>query len=471
MRRIIYILFFVSIFIRTETNAQSKYYIVKPASFSSRIFDEFSPVIYRDGIVFCSNQNDNSPVSFNDEHNRLFKIFYVRKKGTSGWNNPKILSTEITTTFNDGPATFDKGGNIMFFSRNNFIENSLKSISDTSNKLGIYSAELKDGIWTNIKPFSYNNLHYSLTTPSLAPEGERIYFASDMPGGSGGMDLYYCTRRNNDWDPPVNLGPVVNTSENESFPFACSFGKLFFASDGHKGSGGKDLYYTQEINGTWIAPVHLDSAINSPYDDFGIVIDSSFGSGYFSTNRRNTDDIFSFSSAPEEFTACDSIKKNNYCFTFYDEKHNLIDTIAATYLWDFGEGAIRSGSEIRHCFPGPGHYIVKLNIVDEITGDTIAKQVDYKVDLENISQALIDSPDTGFTDKSVSFTGVITDLKGISITDLFWDFGEGFNPGGTTMNHTFRKKGEYTVRLGLLEEKDTQGVINKMCVMKKIKIN
>ena len=95
----------------------------------------------------------------------------------------------------------------------------------------------------------------------------------------------------------------------------------YFASDGHKGFGGKDLFYTQEINGEWIAPVHLDSAINSTADDFGIVIDSTFENGYFSTNRRKTDDIFSFSSAPVEFADCDSIKENNYCFTFYDEKH------------------------------------------------------------------------------------------------------------------------------------------------------
>ena len=336
--------------------AQSQRFIVKPAPFSSRIYDEFSPVFYKGGIVFCSNQSDNSLVSYKDEQNRLFKIFFVTKKGSTGWNHPKILAKEITTAFNDGPATFNENGNIMYYSRNNSIENSLRNISDTSNKLGIYSAELIDGIWTNIKPFTYNNPLYSFCTPALTPDGERIYFSSDMPGGSGGMDLYYCDRRNNDWDQPVNLGPVINTPKNESFPFACKYGKLFFASDGHKGFGGKDLFYTQEINGEWIVPVHLDSAINSTADDFGLVTDSTFENGYFSTNRRKTDDIFSFSSAPIEFTNCDSIKENNYCFTFYDEKQRLIDTIPVTYKWDFGDGIIRIGKEVKHCFPGPGKY-------------------------------------------------------------------------------------------------------------------
>jgi len=471
MSKYFYIILLITLFTKAELHAQFQRFIVKPAPFSSRINDEFSPVFYKGGIVFCSNRSDNSLVSYKDEQNRLFKIFYVMKKGSTGWDQPKILAKEITTAFNDGPVTFNENGNIMYYSRNNSIENSLRNISDTSNKLGIYSAELINGIWTNIKPFTFNILLYSFCTPALTPDGERIYFSSDMPGGIGGMDLYYCDRRNNEWDKPVNLGPVINTAKNESFPFACKYGKLFFASDGHNGFGGKDLFYTQEINGEWITPVHLDSAINSAADDFGLVTDSTFENGYFSTNRRKTDDIFSFSSAPVEFMNCDTIKEKNYCFTFYDEKQRLIDTIQATYKWDFGDGIIRIGKEVKHCFPGPGKYSVKLTIIDELTGDSIAKQVEYKVELKNIRQAVIKSDDAGIVDKPISFEGAITDFKGINITDLFWDFGEGFKSGGQIMNHTFKKKGEYMVKLGLLAEKDSLGVVQKTCVMKKIKIN
>jgi hypothetical protein len=462
------IVILVSLLIKTGLYAQSELYIVKPTPFSSRIYNEFSPVFYKGGIVFCSDQNDNSLVNYKGEQNRLFKIFFVTKKGSSGWTHPKILAKEITTAFNDGPATFNENGNIIYYSRNNSIENALRNISDTSNKLGIYSAELVNGIWTNIKPFTYNNPLYSFCTPALTPDGERIYFSSDMPGGYGGMDLYYCDRRNSDWDKPVNLGPVINTPKNESFPFACRFGKLFFASDGHKGFGGKDLFYTQEINKEWITPVHLDSAINSTADDFGIVIDSTFENGYFSTNRQKTDDIFSFSLAPLEFTNCDTLKENKYCFTFYDEKQRLIDTISAIYQWDFGDGIMHLGKEVKYCFPGPGKYSVKLTIIDELTHDTIAKQVEYKTELENINQANINSDKVGLVDKSISFKGVLTDLKGYRITDYFWNFGDGFKPGGPLISNTFKKKGEYIVKLGLLAEKDSLGVIPKICVMKKV---
>jgi hypothetical protein len=460
-----------SFFLMTESVAQSDIYVVKPTSFSSRIYNEFSPVFYKGGIVFCSDMSSNSLVSYKDNQNRLFKIFFLTRKGSSGWTHPDILAKEITSAFNDGPATFNENGNIMYYSRNNSIENAMRNINDTTNKLGIYSAELIEGIWSNIKPFTFNNPRYSFCTPSLTPDGDRIYFSSDMPGGYGGMDLYYCDRRNNNWDQPVNLGPVINTPKNESFPFACKYGKLYFASDGLKGFGGKDLFYTQEINGEWITPVHLDSAINSTADDFGIVIDSTYENGYFSTNRLKTDDIFSFKSAPIEFTTCDSMKENNFCFTFYDEKQQLLDTVKAIYQWTFGDGIIYIGKEVRHCFPGPGKYSVSLTIIDELTGDTIAKRVEYKAELENINQPYISSDKVGQVDKSMSFKGVTSDLKGIKITDFFWDFGAGFEQGGQSINYSFKKRGEYAVKLGLLSEKDSLGVVGKRCVIKKIKIN
>ena len=471
MYKYLYIILLLALFFNSELNAQPDSYIVMPARFSSRTCDEFSPVFYKGGIVFCSNERNNSLVGYKDEQNRLFKIFFVTKRGSNGWNHPKILAKEITTAFNDGPATFNEKGNIIYYTRNNSIENVLRNISDTSNKLGIYSAELIDGIWTNIKPFDYNNPHYSLCTPALTPDGDRIYFSSDMPGGNGGMDLYYCERHNNSWDKPVNLGPLINTNKNESFPFACKYGKLFFASDGLKGFGGKDLFYTQQINGDWIVPVHLDSAINSPADDFGILVDSTLENGYFSTNRLKTDDIFSFSSAPVEFTSCDTAKENKYCFTFYDEKQQLLDTVKAIYQWTFGDGIIHIGKEVQHCFPGPGKYSVSLTIIDGLTGDTIAKRVEYKAELENINQPYISSDKVGMVDESMSFNGVTSDLKGIRITDFFWDFGDGFKQGGQSISHAFQKKGEYAVKLGLLSERDSLGVAGKKCVIKKIKIN
>jgi len=466
-----FIIILLTSLLNVELYSQSERFNVSPAPFSSRIYDEFSPVFYDGGIVFISNLNVNPLISYQDDQKRLFNIVYITRKGSNGWTIPQILSEETTTEFHDGPVTFNESGNVMYFSRNNSVENSLRNISNPANKLGIYSAELINGEWTNIKPFAYNNPLYSFTTPALTPDGQRLYFCSDMPGGSGGMDLYYCDRLNNDWDQPVNLGPVINTEKNESFPFAGHYGKLFFASDGHNGYGGKDIYYTQEINGKWINPVHLEPGINSTADDFGLVTDSTFNNGYFSTNRRKTDDIFIFSSEPVEFSNCRITSESNYCYTFYDKNHHLIDNAPVTYKWDFGDGTILTGKEVSHCFPGPGNYSVMLNIFDDLTDDTIAWHVNHKLKVENIEQAYINSADTVNVGDTISFEGIIRDLRGIGITDYFWDFGDGFKTGGPTMNFTYKNKGEYTVRLGLFAEKDSLGEVPKICVLKKIIIN
>ena len=470
MNRYYCFILFLFLLLNTESNAQEQKYIVNVAPFSTRMYDEYSPVWYKGGLVYCSNLSNTSLVSYQNGNKKLSKIFCLQGKDGTLSRFPKLLAKEITSGFNDGPVTFNDSGNVIYYSRNNSIENSMKNINDTTNKLGIYSAELVNGIWTSVKPFTYNDPDYSFTTPSLSQDGKRLYFASDIPGGSGGMDLYYCDLRNNGWGRLVNLGPLINTSKNESFPFAARYGILFFASDGLKGFGGKDLFYTRQINEQWISPVHLDSAINSPADDFGLVTDSTLKNGYFSTKRLRTDDIFSFMAAPEEFPDCITMEDNNFCFTLYDEKHPMIDTIPVTYEWDFGNGLIRQGPEVQHCFPGPGDYLVKLTIFDKLTGDTITEQVEYNVHLENKDQPFINSLDIGIKDKPIEFDGSETNLSGFRITDYFWNFGNGFMPGGQKFSMMFKKEGEYTVQLGLLGEKDSSGLIPRACVLKKVRI-
>jgi len=107
-----YIIFLIMLFVNTQLYAQYQTFIVEKAPFSSNTNDEFSPVYYEGGIVFCSNQRDNSLVSFKDEQNRLFNIVYATKKNDRGWKPAKILAKEMVTDFNDGPVTFSENGNI-----------------------------------------------------------------------------------------------------------------------------------------------------------------------------------------------------------------------------------------------------------------------------------------------------------------------------------------------------------------------
>ncbi|KON26413.1 hypothetical protein AC481_07265 [miscellaneous Crenarchaeota group archaeon SMTZ-80] len=431
--------------------------------------DEFSPVYYNNGIVFCSNLKNNSPVTYHNEQKKLFNIFFCAAKDSIKWENAKILAKELTTNYNDGPVTFNENGNMIYYCRNNDIKVVIKTISDTTNRLGIYSAELIEGKWTNIQPFTHNNSSYSLLTPALTHNGKRIYFASDMPGGYGGTDLYYCDWNEKDWTKPVNLGPVINTPGNESFPFVSKSEKLFFASDGHIGFGGKDIYYSQEIDGRWINPIHLDADINSPTDDFGLVADENFESGFFSSNRRKTDDIFHFTSDPIQFINCDTMVKINYCYIFFEKHKDDIDAFPVRYEWDFGNGIKKIGVEVNYCFPGPGEYEVKLNVID-LRADTLLGKTSYKLELLEVNQVYIDSPDAGIVDSTISFNGLKTNLPDFTICDYVWDFGEGFTIRGPSVSKIFDKKGEYTAKLGLLGEKDSLGNITKVCAYKKISI-
>jgi len=463
------LLLFLTFFSETILNAQDEIFIVKRTSFSSGITDEFSPVYYRDGLVFCSNGGDKSIIGYSENQKGLFKILFV-KKTKSGWKHPGLLATDLTTFFNDGPITFNSSGNIAYFSRNCRIENVLGNVNDTTNKLGIFCAELIGEKWTNIIPFPLTDPRFNYSTPALSPDETRLYFSSDKPGGFGGMDLYYSEKMDGSWKEPVNLGPQINTAHSESFPYAACDGKLFFSSDGHPGFGGKDIFYTQQIGETWINPVHLDSAINSIADDFGLVTDSTFEQGYFSSNRMKTDDIFSFHIFQPQFAHCDTIKENNYCFTFYDERQQLIDTISAIYNWDFGDGKIRKGKEVKYCFPGAGEYTVKLTIMDAIEGKAIADKVEYKVNLTDIEQALIHSDNIGVVNQPVSFQGITAGLTDFAAKAYFWNYGDGFRPGGLLENKIFGKKGEYTIQLGLWGQKDSLGKIPEKCYLKNIRI-
>ncbi len=457
-------------FVCISLNAQVQRYEVKRTSFSTNINDEFSPVFYDEGIVFCSNMRDNSLVGHQADQNRLLKMFYVSKGIDARWNFPKLLAKELTSGFNDGPATFTANGCTVYYSRNHSIEKGLKNILDPSNKLGIFSANLTDGKWIEIKPFTYNDPSFTLTTPALTTDGHRLYFSSDKPGGMGRLDLYYCDWQNNTWSAPANLGAVINTPGDESFPFVDKTGRLFFSSDGLPGYGGKDVFYTMEHNGEWIPPIHLDSAINSVADDFGLMMDSTLRSGYFSSNRIHTDDIYSFSLKNETFTNCDTVNEISYCYTFYDERSQFVDTLHLLYKWDFGNGVIREGREVKHCFPGPGEYNVILEIIDEITGDTIAEKVEYPVNLESPEQLSVHSNYVGMAGQSIFFRAQNPLVDLFNDSQYWWDFGDGYEPGGPEKRYTFLKKGIYSVKVGLISTDKATGIVSKSCVAKDIRI-
>lgn len=464
------LLIVLAVLIYQNLLAQTKSYDVALLPFSTVSNNEFSPVYYKNGIVFCSDLKNNSLITYKDEQKKLLNIFYVAKKSNSRWGTVNLLSKELTTNYNEGPVSFNETSDSIYYCRNNNIRGQLRDDSDADNKLGIFSAVFIHGEWTDIKPFPYNNPEYSLVTPAITADGKRLYFASDMPGGYGGSDLYYSNWKGNAWTKPVNMGPVINTIGNESYPFASKSGKLFFASDGHNGLGGKDMFFTQEINGNWIQPIHLEADINSEADDFGLVTDEESGTGYFSSNRRQTDDIYSFKASMLQFPVCDTMVKNTYCFLFYDEFQVKKDTVPVTYQWDFGNGIKKYGTQVKYCFPGPGKYEVNLNLLDAIRPDSIHSRTAYNFEITDVNQVFINSHDVGIVNEAIPFDGLKTNLPDFRISDYVWNFGEGFLLRGPVAKKIYDKKGKYVVQLGLLGNKDSVGNFQKVCSLKKLNI-
>jgi len=313
---------------------QSESYAVKKAIFSSVNYDEFSPVYYKNGIVFCSNRNPNYVSDYHDKKDKgLFKIYYVDTTNKEKIQSPKLFSKNLKTRFNDGPVTFNSKGDTICYSRNLEVEGKSDEISYSRNKLGLFYAVFDGKEWTKIRDLRINNEYYNVTTPSLSPDGKRLFFASDKPGGFGGSDIYYSQLKDGYWSDPVNLGPLINTKGNESYPFVNFSGEIFFSSDGLPGLGGKDIFFSRYSDSAWIAPIHIDAPINSPYDDFGIITDSLMNEGYFSSNRDKSIDIFHFrTNSPQVFY--NSIQKENqYCFIFSDLGSIVVDTTNLQYRW------------------------------------------------------------------------------------------------------------------------------------------
>ena len=449
-------------------SGQSETYTVKKASFSSDKYDEFSPVFYKNGIVFSSNRNSGLSSHSTSSNKGLFKIFYIDTTGKAEWESTKLFSKNLTTILNDGPVTFNRARDTIFFSRNQAIAGKLSDISGPRNKLGIFSAVLIADQWTKVRELRINNEWYNVTTPCLSPDGKKLFFASDKPGGYGGSDLYYSQLLDDRWGDPVNLGPTINTKGNESYPFISPSGELFFSSDGHPGLGGKDIYFSMFSDSSWVPPVHLDPPINSKFDDFGIVTDTLMKEGYFSSNRDKSIDIYHFRTNSPQVLFNNLQRENQYCFSFADSGSIVIDTLNLNYIWDFGDGKKSKGVVVNHCYHGPGKYTVKLDIIERATHNIFFSKLIYILDLEDFKQPYINSPDVVVKGDSVSFAGIRSYIPDFKIQSYSWDFRDGNKSSGGKVKHVFKEKGEYFVNMELILKSISTGYTHKTGISKKI---
>ncbi len=446
--------------------AQQSPYTINKSPFSTDNFDEFSPVFYRNGLVFCTDRGQ----AVSSEGQPVVKLFYADT--TQYTKKSKLFSKELKSKLNDGPATFNRAGDTIYFSRNLVVEGNLKLLSTYRNKLGLFYSVAEGKGWSRPRELRFNTEWFNITMPSLSHDGKRLYFASDMPDGHGGLDLYYSNWRNGYWEDPVNLGPEVNSDGNETYPFISETGELFFSSDRSGGLGGKDIYVTKERENRrgWHTPVRLAAPLNSEYDDFGIVTTAEVNEGYFSSDRGKSVDIYHFSADMPQVWFADEQKSNLYCFTLSDTGKIVIDSLTMHYVWNFGDNSTATGTTVSHCFPGPGRYSITLDVVEKATGRTFFRKKAYDVEIVDYEQPYITAPDYGVSGETIEFSGMKSYYPGYTVTGFYWDFGDGTQKTGAGPVHSYARSGEYRVRLGLTLRSVSSGDLLKRAVCHTVKI-
>jgi peptidoglycan-associated lipoprotein len=269
-------------------------YIVKNAKlFNSRRAD-FAPMYLDKSLeqIYFTSTNEKSTGTNKSEITGMKKsdIYFSKKNEKGEWERPELAEGELNTENDEGVMSFSPDGQTMYLTRANRSETANTSVE-------IYTSRRSDATWSAPQKFEIiSDTISAVGHPAVSPDGKYLYFCSDMPGGYGGKDIWRINLEERKGSLE-NLGPQINTSGDEMFPYVRSDSLIYFASDGHPGFGGLDIFkgYLDSTHQRWSVE-NMGQPINSTGDDFGITFGAG-ESGFFSSNRgdgRGYDHIYSF---------------------------------------------------------------------------------------------------------------------------------------------------------------------------------
>jgi len=279
-----------------EIKANSGRYNIEDARINSK-YSDYGTFVYDNKIYFASARDTGNF----SQRKHTWTGEYFTNLYFSSVDSVKVkkIKNGLNSKFHEATPVFTKDGKTVYFTRNNYV-NGKKGKSDKKiNFIKLYQATLQNNKWTNITALPFASDNYSTAHPALSPDERTLYFASDMPGTFGQSDLYKVSINDNGgFGTPENLGKTINTEGKETFPFVTDENEIYFASDGHPGLGGLDVFAGKlNKDGTISDIQNLGSDINSPQDDFAYVIDPVSRIGYFSSNKdggQGSDDIYKF---------------------------------------------------------------------------------------------------------------------------------------------------------------------------------
>lgn len=275
--------------------AGSQYTVKRENFFNSRRAD-YSPMLAgddNDQLFFTSTRNQVK----GDELSGITgtkngDIFFSQKDEKGKWTKPEDIDTELNSSFDEGACSFTPDGKTMYLTQ---------CLTDPSypRYATICTSERSDAAWGKATPLTITkDTLSSYAHPAVSPDGEWLYFTSDMPGGMGGLDIWRVRLTTSGLGGVENLGAPVNTEGDEMFPTFRPNGDLYFSSDGHPGMGGLDILIAKPDTaaGGWVIE-HPGYPLNSQGDDFGMTFEGLRNRGFFSSNRgdgKGWDHIYSF---------------------------------------------------------------------------------------------------------------------------------------------------------------------------------
>ena len=263
-------------------------YIVESTKINTDQSDFSSAFFGPDKLVFSSTYQASGQRDY-DWTGEPFLDLYIADIGEDGQlENTEQIEGDINTAFHESSAVFTKDLDQVYFTRNNYKNGKKRSDRKNTVRLKLLTATVDDdGNWSDVEELPFNNDNYSVAHPALSLDGEKLYFASDMPGTTGESDLWYVDiYKDGSYGDPINLGQKVNTEGRESFPYIAEDGVLYFTSDALVGFGGFDLFKAELTNsGIARAPENMGLPINSAGDDFGFLLQTDTNTGYISSNR------------------------------------------------------------------------------------------------------------------------------------------------------------------------------------------
>lgn len=455
-----------------EATAQG--YEVEPAPFNGQGAD-FGVVKFHNGVVFCSDRTRKKLSA--DEDSVLFytDMFQSKLLPNNQWTAPELFSPVLTDFLNEGPAAFTQDNKTVYFTSNFAPKDTTRRGVIEEYKLGIFSSRFINGSWTPRVALPYNSSKsdYNLAHPALSPNDSVLYFASNMPGGLGGSDIYKCIWKNDRWSLPINLGADVNSSHDEYFPFHTTDGALYFTSNRPTEGKGDDLniFAIQITEFGFGRAGLLPAPLNSEYDDFAYSEYMGNQFGFFSSNRNKTsDDIYQFRLNAPNFNDCQENSRPIYCYQIEDTRITETDSLPLVYEWNLGDGNFARGLSIQHCYDSLGTFHVSLTIKDTITNTVFYEVSSTDIEIAAAHQPYIICNDSTLTDIPTKFYSdyhFITDFK---IENRYWIVDNKHHFEGDSLTYTFTETGTHTVVCGVTGPIGSNGQKQKACSYRQIQV-